>query len=64
MTSTSNDNIAGNGRALVYLYSCYELIQRFRVTGIFTGQYNTALLWHITDFFILYSEWLDQDVGC
>ena len=27
---------------------CYKLIQRFRVTCLIAGQYNTALLWHIT----------------
>ena len=28
---------------------CYRLIQRFRVTGLFAGQYNTKLHGTITD---------------
>ena len=27
---------------------CYKVIQLFRVTCFIAGQYNTALLWHIT----------------
>ena len=28
---------------LVDVYNCYKLIQRFRVTGLFAGQYITKL---------------------
>ena len=27
----------------------YKVVQHFGVTCLFTGQYDTALLWHITD---------------
>ena len=27
----------------------YKVVQRFGVTCLFTGQYDTDLLWHITD---------------
>ena len=30
------------------LYTCYKLIQLFRVTCFIACQYNTGLLWHIT----------------
>ena len=30
-------------------FLCYKLIQRFRVTGLFAGQYNTKLHGTITD---------------
>ena len=30
-------------------YSCYKLIQRFRVTGLFTGQYTTGYYGTFTD---------------
>ena len=41
---------SNNGFNKTYvLYSCYKLIQLFRVTCFFAGQYNTGLLWHITD---------------
>ena len=33
---------------IIWLY-CYKLIQRFRVTGLFGGQYNTKLHGTITD---------------
>ena len=28
---------------------CYKVIQQFRVTCFIAGQYNAALLWHITE---------------
>ena len=33
---------------LVDVYNCYKLIQRFRVTGLFAGQYITKLHGTIT----------------
>ena len=33
----------------MFCLSCYKLIQRFRVTGLFAGQYNTKLHGTITD---------------
>ena len=38
---------------------CYKLVHGFRVTGLFTGQYNTKGYGTITD---VHSEWLDQDL--
>ena len=39
---------------------CYKLVHSFRVTFLFTGQYNTKTYGSIT---VLYSEWLDQDLA-
>ena len=40
-------------------WSCYKLIQRFRVTGLFTGQYKLVIMAHLQ---MLCSEWLNQDL--
>ena len=34
---------------LNWILVLYKVVQRFGVTCLFTGQYDTALLWHITD---------------
>ena len=36
-------------KPILLIYLLYKVVQRFGVTCLFTGQYDTALLWHITD---------------
>ena len=45
------------------VYTCYKLIQRFRVTGLFAGQYNTKLHGTIIEVIIYLSSQLLSSFG-